>query len=178
MGISNKSHTVTPKWRRRVHLNPIRLALAALLIFAASLTPPAHAVQPDEILKDPALEERARDLGKYLRCIVCQNQSIDDSNAPLARDLRIIVRERLTAGDTDDQAMEYIVARYGNFVLLKPPFQFNTLALWLAPAMLMLLALWGFRSILTRRTQAPLNAPDELTAEERRQLQELLERER
>ena len=109
-----------------------RLALIALL--AALLAPAAAlAVQPDEILKDSALEARARDLSRGLRCMVCQNQSIDDSEAPLARDLRIIVRERLTQGDSDSQVIDYLVARYGEFVLLKPRFELHTLLLWGVP---------------------------------------------
>jgi cytochrome c-type biogenesis protein CcmH len=102
---------------------------------------PTFAVLPDEVLKDAALETRARSISQDLRCLVCQNQSIDDSNAPLAKDLRIIVRERLTAGDSDEQVFDYVVARYGNYVLLKPPFQTDTYILWVAPFLLMLLAL-------------------------------------
>ncbi|MCR6631095.1 MAG: cytochrome c-type biogenesis protein CcmH [Magnetospirillum sp.] len=98
---------------------------------------PALAVNPDEMLADPALETRARDIGKDLRCLVCQNQSIDDSDASLARDLRVIVRERLQAGDSDRQVMEYVVARYGDFVLLKPPLKVGTYALWFGPLFLL-----------------------------------------
>src|ERR1041384_1887939 len=94
---------------------------------------PALAVQPDEILKDAALEPRARTLSQELRCMVCQNQSIDDSDAPLAKDLRVLVRERLTAGDSDRQVIDFLVTRYGEFVLLKPRFSMHTLLLWLAP---------------------------------------------
>ncbi len=132
------------------------------------------AVQPDEVLKDPALEARARALSVELRCIVCQNQSIDDSNAPLARDLRIILRERLSAGDTDRQAVDYIVARYGNFVLLKPPFQLNTIALWLGPAILLVLAGWGFWMLLGRQRKALADAPEPLSQDERNDLQKIL----
>ena len=113
-----------------------RLALIVLLgalVFPAS----AFAVTPDEILKDPALELRARDLSRELRCMVCQNQSIDDSEAPLAKDLRLLVRERLTKGDSDKQVLDFLVSRYGEFVLLKPPFEWHTLLLWgLPPAVL------------------------------------------
>src|SRR5215472_8693914 len=109
-------------------LRPILIALA---LFAAA---PAFAVQPDEVLSDPTLEARARSLSKELRCMVCQNQSIDDSAAPLARDLRILVRERLTAGDTDAQVQDFLVARYGAFVLLKPRFEWQTAVLWFTPA--------------------------------------------
>lgn len=135
---------------------------------------PAWAVQPDEVLKDPALEARARALSAELRCIVCQNQSIDDSNAPLARDLRIILRERLSAGDSDKQAVDYIVARYGNFVLLKPPLQLNTIALWLGPAILLVLAGWGFWMLLGRRQGTPADAPEPLSPDERKDLQKIL----
>ena len=117
-----------------------RLLSVILMAFAlASAMPAAHAVEPDEVLADPQLEHRARDLSAVLRCLVCQNQSIDDSNAPLARDLRLLVRERLKAGDTDAQVRDFVVARYGDFVLLKPPFSVTTLLLWIAP----LLALLG-----------------------------------
>ena len=106
-----------------------RLWLALLLMLAA----PVAAVQPDEMLKDPTLEARARNISKDLRCVVCQNQSIDDSDAPLARDLRIVVREQLTLGKSDADTMDYIVARYGHFVLLKPPVEPATWVLWLGP---------------------------------------------
>src|SRR5919197_3006116 len=102
-----------------------------LLTFVA--VPSAIAVEPNEVLADPALEARARALSKELRCMVCQNQSIDDSEAPLARDLRILVRERLQAGDSDRQVIDFLVARYGEFVLLKPRFAWHTAVLWLAP---------------------------------------------
>jgi cytochrome c-type biogenesis protein CcmH len=105
------------------------LAVAAVIASAA----PSFAVQPDEILPDPKLETRARELSHDLRCMVCQNQSIDDSDAPLARDLRLLVRERLKAGDSDPQVLDYLVARYGEFVLLKPRFELHTALLWLAP---------------------------------------------
>lgn len=114
-----------------------RLAAVLLLILCAALTAPALAVQPDEMLVDPVLEQRARDISTNLRCLVCQNQTIDDSDAPLARDLRILVRERLVAGDTDEQAMDYIVARYGEFVLLKPVVAPHTLILWLAAPLIL-----------------------------------------
>ena len=122
--------------------------LVALAIFTSS----AHAVTPDEFLQDPALEARARAISQLLRCVVCQNQSIDDSNAPLAHDLRVIVRERLVSGDSDKQAVDFIVHRYGNFVLLNPPMQFDTLALWLGPAFFLLIAAVGFGWYLRRRS--------------------------
>jgi cytochrome c-type biogenesis protein CcmH len=109
--------------------------LLRLLVVAAALAgaAPSLAVQPDEILPDPKLEARARGLSHQLRCMVCQNQSIDDSDAPLAHDLRVLVRERLKAGDSDTQVVDFLVARYGEFVLLKPRFEWHTAPLWLAP---------------------------------------------
>lgn len=103
------------------------------IALALLLSAPAHAVLPDEMLADPALEARARTISQGLRCVVCQNQTIDDSDAPLARDLRLLVRERLTAGDSDAQARDYIVARYGHFVLMKPPVERATWLLWAGP---------------------------------------------
>jgi len=142
-------------------------ALAALL--AAG---PAGAVMPDEILKDPVLEQRARGISKDLRCLVCQNQSIDDSDAPLARDLRVIVRERLTAGDSDMQVVGYLTERYGDYVLLKPPVKATTVALWTAPAAFLLLGLFTARTVLRRR---PADAgPVPLSEAERLRLQEIL----
>jgi len=118
--------------------------IAAFFVLATSA---ALAVMPDEMLKDSGLEARARAISQNLRCLVCQNQSIDDSDAALAKDLRIIVRERLTAGDTDGQVMDYVVKRYGNYVLLKPPFQIDTALLWLLPFVLLIVALgsaWAY----------------------------------
>src|SRR5471030_1947429 len=111
-----------------------------MVLLAATLAgaSPSFAVQPDEILPDTALETRARDLSRELRCMVCQNQSIDDSDAPLARDLRILVRERLQAGDSDQQVLDFLTARYGEFVLLKPQFNLHTGLLWLLPAALVM----------------------------------------
>lgn len=109
------------------------------------------ATSPDEILEDPALELRARSLGKELRCLVCQNQSIDDSDAPLARDLRLIVRERLVDGDSDQDIRDYLVARYGDFVLLKPPINLGTLALWGGPFLILLLGMMVIAKFLKSR---------------------------
>lgn len=129
--------------------------LAAVLVAFFMLGGAAKAVQPDEILKDPALEARARHLSLGLRCVVCQNQSIDDSDAPLARDLRILVRERLQAGDTDQEVLDFIVARYGEFVLLKPPFSASTLLLWLTPVLALLAALGlAYRALRAGRNTA------------------------
>lgn len=125
-------------------------ALAALVLAGPTA---AFAVEPDEMLADPALEARAQALSKELRCVVCQNQTIDGSAAPLARDMRLLVRERLAAGDTDAQAKAYLVARYGNFVLLKPPFQPDTWALWIGPAVILLLA--GAALVVAARSGAP-----------------------
>jgi cytochrome c-type biogenesis protein CcmH len=119
----------------------IRAALA--FVFVICFSGLAHAVNPDEMLPDPAQEARAREVSQVLRCLVCQNQSIDDSNASLAKDLRVIVRERINAGDSNEQVLDYVVKRYGNYVLLKPPFQLDTALLWLLPFILMLVALFG-----------------------------------
>ncbi len=152
--------------------------LLASLIFAvgtACLAPgPARAVQADEVLTDPALEARARDISAGLRCLVCQNQSIDDSNAPLAKDLRLLVRERLKAGDSNNEVVDFIVARYGEFVLLKPRLSRGTLLLWFAtPAVLaaaMVLIFLGYRR---RRAASEALAP--LSAGEKRRLDRLLD---
>jgi cytochrome c-type biogenesis protein CcmH len=157
---------------------PLRIHLAALLAaLAMGLTvptaaPPAFAVEPSEILKDPTLELRARKLSAELRCVVCQNQSIDDSNAPLAKDLRVLVRERLVAGDSDREVLSFVVARYGEFVLLRPPIGAHTIMLWAAPALVLLgVMVWiGLRL----RRPAPVVAPVALSAEERRRLDALL----
>jgi cytochrome c-type biogenesis protein CcmH len=150
-----------------------RLGLLALLL--ALLAPGAVlAVQPDEILKDPVLEERARDLSRELRCMVCQNQSIDDSDAPLARDLRLLVRQRLEAGDSDAQVLDFLVARYGEFVLLRPRFEWHTLLLWaLTPAALLA---GGIGLVLMARRRRPV-APEtqNLTADEQKRLATLVD---
>jgi len=134
---------------------------------------PALAVEPSEMLKDPALEARARAISRELRCLVCQNQSIDDSNADLAHDLRLIVRERLLAGDSDAQVKAYLVARYGDFVLLDPPFKAKTLLLWLGPALLLIFGAGGVATVLRRRRFAA-DATKPLSEAERRRLRELL----
>jgi cytochrome c-type biogenesis protein CcmH len=148
------------------------VVLAALCCATSAL-----AVQPDEILPDKALEARARNLSKELRCMVCQNQSIDDSNAPLARDLRILVRERLKAGDSDQQVLDFLTARYGDFVLLKPRFGWDTAALWLTPAAVLLIGGFGLVALVRRRRRdqngADWDAP-QLSADERARVAELL----
>ena len=156
----------------RQFVEVLRYALLALTLFAAH---PAMAVQPDEILKDPALEARARMLSRELRCMVCQNQSIDDSEAPLARDLRILVRERLTAGDTDPQVLDFLVARYGEFVLLKPRFEWHTALLWLTPVAALLAGGLAMLMAIRRRRVSPASITP-LSAEEERQLAEMIDR--
>ena len=150
-----------------------RILLAALL--ALSTLAPALAVQPDEVLPDPALETRARAISQELRCLVCQNQSIDDSNAPLARDLRLLVRDRLKAGDSDTKVMEYVTDRYGDYVLLRPPFKATTLVLWVGPFAVLLLGAAGtFLFLRGRRGVAAGADTAPLSADERRRLDALL----
>jgi cytochrome c-type biogenesis protein CcmH len=144
------------------------LILAAML--ALTLAGPAFAVNPDERLADPVLEARARTLGKSLRCLVCQNQSIDDSNADLAHDLRILVRERLTTGDSDAQVLAYLQARYGDYVLLKPPVDPATWILWFGPAVVLTIGV----GVLVLRRRRVATAPAPLTAEERVRLDLLM----
>lgn len=152
-----------------------RLAVATLVGILLG-TPAALAVQPDEILPDPALEARARALSSELRCMVCQNQSIDDSDAPLARDLRILVRERLKAGDSDANVLDFLTARYGEFVLLKPRLSWRTATLWLAPAAILLIGALAIALGLRRRRLVPAPTTEPLTHDEQRRLQELAER--
>jgi cytochrome c-type biogenesis protein CcmH len=161
-----------------VHGKRLHISLAALWLMLAALSP-ALAVQPDEIMSDPVKESRARDLSRELRCMVCQNQSIDDSEAPLARDLRLLVRERIAAGDSDAQVIDFLVARYGEFVLLKPRLKSNTLLLWLLPPFALVgggLALWAHNR---RRTKAAREdeSPFKLTADEEARVEALLAQE-
>jgi len=149
----------------RVRLASLVLLLA--LLFAGN----AFAVKPDEVLSDPALEARARTLSEGLRCMVCQNQSIDESDADLARDLRILVRQRLVAGDTDQQVMDYVVSRYGEFVLLKPRFSLSNALLWGTPVLLLLAG--GIFIVLTARSRRS-TATKALTAEEQAALDKML----
>jgi len=144
-------------------------AIAASLLLSTQI---ALAVQPDEMLGDPRLEARARALSRELRCMVCQNQSIDDSEAPLARDLRLLVRERLRAGDSDQKVLDFLVARYGEFVLLKPRLSWHTAALWgLPPAVLLI----GFGvTVLALRRRRMLPEPGKLSAAEEARVTELL----
>ena len=143
--------------------------VAAVLTVAA----PAFAVQPDEVLPDPALEARARAISSGLRCLVCQNQSIDDSDAPLARDLRILVRDRLKAGDSDDEIIDFVVARYGEFVLLKPRFEPHTLLLWLATPAVGIAAI-AILILAARRRKNQTNQAVPLSESEKRRLKKLL----
>ncbi|GIT91804.1 cytochrome c biogenesis protein CcdA [Jannaschia pagri] len=141
-----------------------------MLLFAG----PVAAVQPDEVLDDPVLEERARELSKGLRCLVCRNESIDESNAGLARDLRLLVRERLVAGDTDEELIDYVVDRYGEYVLLNPPASGSTLLLWGAPLALLLLGAGVATAHITRQRRA---VPDGLSDAEEARVRELLKAE-
>jgi len=146
------------------------------LVFCVAATMTAHAITADPKLADPALETRALALSRELRCLVCQNQSIEDSNATLARDLRIIVRERIAAGDSDAEVKQFVVARYGDWVLLKPPFNLRTALLWFGPGLLLLTALGGLGMYYRRsRREIAAAAPaPPLSGEERRQLGQLL----
>ncbi len=149
---------------------------AVLAVLLSALSAPAAAVEPDEILADPGLENRARAISKHLRCLVCQNQSIDDSDAPLARDLRIVVRERLTAGASDDEVIRFVAERYGDFVLLSPPFKATTYALWLGPVAIFLLGAAAAALFLRRRRAAIPEETSSLSAEDRARLDRLLDR--
>jgi cytochrome c-type biogenesis protein CcmH len=156
-----------------------RLLLLLVVMLALAPLPAAMAVQPDEVLSDAALEARARSLSKELRCMVCQNQSIDDSDAPLARDLRILVRERLQAGDSDPQVIDFLVARYGEFVLLRPRFSAHTALLWLGPAAILLIGAFGLFLVLRRRradADAAAAEQAKLTEAEEARLSEILQR--
>ncbi len=153
----------------------MKRALIALLAVAA-LAGPARAVLPSEQLADPKLEARARAIGAQLRCLVCQNQSIDDSDAVLASDLRVILRERLVAGDTDKQAVNYIVQRYGHYVLLNPPFESQTLLLWLGPVLVLVVGgVWV--GLMARKTATAPQPSPALTPEEHEQLRRRLDAE-
>jgi cytochrome c-type biogenesis protein CcmH len=148
------------------------LALAVAISFLAAL--PAYAVQPDEVLPDPALEARARAISEGLRCLVCQNQSIDDSDAPLAKDLRLLVRERLKAGDSDQEIADFIVARYGEFVLLRPRLSAHTALLWFATPAVFAAAL-SLIWLAYRRRKAAAQALAPLSPNEKRRLKRLLD---
>jgi cytochrome c-type biogenesis protein CcmH len=156
-------------------MKQIRACVLALAVMAGSSA--AYAVQPDEIMSDPAKESRARDLSRELRCMVCQNQSIDDSDAPLARDLRLLVRERIAAGDSDAQVLDFLVARYGEFVLLKPRLEPHTYLLWLLPPLALAgggFALWMYNRRRTRSATAEDQSLRQLTPEEEARLEQLI----
>src|SRR5664279_5765311 len=155
----------------------MRRFLQVLLALALMGCPATHAVQPDEIMTDAAGEARARDLSRELRCMVCQNQSIDDSDAPLARDLRLLVRERIAAGDSDAQVLDFLVARYGEFVLLKPRLEPHSLLLWLLPPLALAgggFALWMYSRRRTRSATAEDQSLRQLTPEEEARLEQLI----
>jgi cytochrome c-type biogenesis protein CcmH len=157
-------------------MKSIRAILLSLACFVC-LANPTHAVQPDEVMADPGQESRARDLSRELRCMVCQNQSIDDSDAPLARDLRLLVRERIAAGDSDAQVTDFLVARYGEFVLLKPRLKSHTLLLWLLPPFALAgggLALWAHSRRRVRSAAAEDESAFKLSADEEARIDALL----
>jgi len=147
------------------------ILLAAMMGLAAAS---ALAIEPGERLADPALEARARALSGELRCLVCQNQSIDDSNADLAHDLRVLIRERLSAGDSDAQVLQFMVHRYGDFILLRPPVKPETYLLWFGPFVVLALGALGAALYLRRSRRAPQQAPAPLSPDEQRRLQKLL----
>ena len=152
------------------------LRIAALSLLTLCWALPAGAVNPDEILEDPVLESRARELSAGIRCLVCQNESIDSSNADLARDLRVLVRERLLAGDSDQQVKDYLVARYGDFVLLSPPVRPGTYLLWFGPAIILLLGIGGVLLYFRRLRSEPVTAAAAgLSESERARLAALLQ---
>ena len=164
---------------RQVRPRALARSAAAYAAFAvlSLATVPSLAVEPGEILADPALEARAREISGELRCLVCQNQSIDDSNADLARDLRLLVRERLQAGDSDDEVVDFVVARYGDFVLLEPPMKAGTALLWGGPALIFVAGLAGI-VIWFRRRRNEAAEPAPLSPDEERRLQTLLDGDR
>jgi cytochrome c-type biogenesis protein CcmH len=157
----------------KVSRRPTLAVLVGLCLLLLNALP-LFAVESKEMLADPALEARARNLSKELRCMVCQNQSIDDSEAPLAHDLRVLVRERLKAGDSDAQVVNFLVARYGEFLLLRPPLAWHTAALWGLPPAALLIGIVAIVVIVRRRRNAPIPPPANLTAAEESRLSELM----
>jgi cytochrome c-type biogenesis protein CcmH len=160
----------TVKNHRMTAIGRVAGVIGVLLMLSASV----WAVTPDEVLQDAKLEARAREISRTLRCLVCQNQSIDDSDAPLAHDLRVLLRERLMAGDTDAQAIGFMVARYGNFILLRPPVQADTLVLWFGPALLLMVAAIGFGRYVRRSAAAFSSETAPLKSDEQERLDMLL----
>ena len=156
----------------RSFLRPLVIGLSLLALVSAPSS--LLAVEPKEMLANPALEARARALSQELRCMVCQNQSIDDSEAPLAHDLRMLVRERLKAGDSDAQVMDFLVARYGEFVLLEPPLSWHTAALWGLPPAVLLAGIVAIVVVVRRRRSAPAAATENLSPAEEARLSKLL----
>jgi cytochrome c-type biogenesis protein CcmH len=154
----------------------MKILHALLLLVALMVSSQAWAVEPDEMLSNPALEARARAISKQLRCMVCQNESIDESQAPLARDLRVLVRQRIMAGDSDTQIINFLVSRYGEFILLKPPLSWHTLALWGAPPALLILGILMIVVVERRRAtgQPALGSAARLSAAEEARLSEIL----
>jgi cytochrome c-type biogenesis protein CcmH len=156
-----------------LHIKYLHALALLIVLFAPALS---WAVEPDEMLSNPALEARARTISEELRCMVCQNESIDESEAPLAHDLRLLVRRRLLAGDSDQQVIDFLVARYGEFILLKPPFSWNTIALWGAPPALLLLGAVMIVVVERRRKAAgPAAEMPKLSAAEEARLAEILD---
>jgi cytochrome c-type biogenesis protein CcmH len=170
MSVADRSIIVVPAKQRGRLAREIFVGLMLLLTTIAGLLP-AYAVRPDEMLADPALEARARDISRDLRCLVCRNQSIDDSDADLAHDLRVLVRERVTAGDSNEQVIGFVRARYGDFVLLRPPFAIGTALLWGGPLLVLLLGGLAIARFYRRRDEA---VPPPLSPEERQRLSALL----
>ena len=152
----------------------LKALFLSLMLGLTTLATPALAVLPDEVLDDPVLEERARELSKGLRCVVCQNESIDESNADLARELRLVVRERLVAGDSDEEVLDYLVERYGEFVLLRPRTDGWNMVLWLSGPALFLLALGVGVAYIRGRATAAAPTESALSDDEKKRLEELL----
>lgn len=145
-------------------------ALVSVLAFGSLGPGPARAVNPDEVLADPELEARARAISATIRCVLCRNQSIDESNAAIAATMRVIIRERLTAGESDDEVVAFLVNRFGNFILLNPPLQPSTYLLWSAPVIILLAAILGFSSLWSRKSRSELPGEEETLSEEDRAL--------
>lgn len=160
---------------------PVLTRLLSVFVVVIALSPaPGFAVNPGEMLENPAQEERAREVSKYLRCVVCQNQSIDDSDAELARDMRVLVRDRILAGDSNQEVLDYMVSRYGNFVLLKPPFEASTYALWIGPAVIFVLGIIALMIFMRQRrpanTTGNSNGVAPLSDDEQKRLNDLMDK--